>query len=365
MTNKAFITGITGQDGSYLAEFLVSKGYEVHGLIRRESTLNTFRVDHLLVDPFSPGRNFFLYYGDLSDGARLTNLLYDINPDEIYHLGAQSSNKEGLELPEYTGNINALGTIRLLEAIRRSGIKSKFYHASSFEMFGASPSPYNENTPFRPRSPFAAAKAYAFSMTEMYRENYHLFACNGILFDHESPRRFETSPTRKTTRSIAHILAGKQKNLYLGTLEPKRDWGYAPEYIDAAWRMLQQEKPDDYVIGTGVSHSVGEFVSEAFGYVGLDWEQYLKKDDRPHSSGGKTYVADASKANRELGWRPKVTFKELVRIMIDADMEVLGLNPPGEGKAILARHKLNMTDRASGNPTGGLEEWPGLRKYSS
>ena len=364
MVKKAFITGVTGQDGSYLADLLISKGYEVHGLIRKESALNTFRVEQLLVKPFEPDRKFFLYYGDLSDGARLTNLLYDISPDEIYHLGGQTSGKEGFDLPEYTGNINALGTVRLLEALRRSGLKAKFYHASSFEMFGASPPPYNENTPFRPRGPLGVASAYAYSMTVIYREHWNLFACNSILFDHESPRRFETAPTRKTTRTIARILAGTQKNLYLGTLEPVRDWGYAPEYVEAAWLMLQQEKSDDYVLGSGAGHSVGEFVKEAFSYVGLDWEQYLKKDPRPHASGGASYTADASKAKRVLGWEPKVNYKELVRIMVDADMEALGLKSPGEGKAILEKYKLNTTDRASGNTTGGLEEWPGLRKYS-
>ena len=363
MVKKAFITGITGQDGSYLAEGLIAKGYEVHGLVRRESSLNTSRVDHLLVDAFVPERKFFLYYGDLSDGFCLNNLLYDIQPDEIYHFGAQSSGKEGFEMPEYTGNINALGTIRLLEAIRRSGIKTKFCYASSFEMYGASPPPYNENTPFRPRSPFGASKAFGFSMVETYRENYHLFACSSILFDHASPRRFETAPTRKTSRAIAYILAGRQKNLYLGTLEPRRDWGYAPEYVEAMWLMLQQEKPDDYVLGSGESHTVGEFVKEAFSYVSLDWEQYLKKDPRPHASGGPFYVADASKAKRELDWQPKVSYKELIKIMVDADMEAVGLKPPGEGKTILAKYKLNLNDRASGDPTGSLEEWPGLRKY--
>jgi GDPmannose 4,6-dehydratase len=364
LIKKAFITGITGQDGSYLADLLISKGYEVHGLIRKGSSLNTDRINHLLVDAFIPERKLFLYYGDLSDSARLYNIINEIKPGEIYHMGAQTSGKEAFELPEYTGNINALGTIRLLEAIRRTGIKTKICHASSFDMFGDSPPPYNENTPFHPRSPLGAAKAYAFSMTVTYREHYNIFACNSIMFDHESPRRFETTPTRKTTRAIAHILAGKQKNLYLGTLDPIRDWGYAPEYVAAMWQMLQQDKASDYVLGSGEGHAVGEFVKEAFSYVGLDWEQYLKKDPRPHASGGTTYVADASKAKRELNWQPKVNYKELVRIMVDADMEVLGLKAPGEGKGILEKYKLDTIDRASGNPAGGLEEWPGLRKYS-
>jgi len=248
MTKKAFITGITGQDGSYMAELLLSKGYDVHGLIRRASTFNTSRIDHLYVDPHEPERKLFLTYGDLSDGAQLTNLLYDVSPDEIYHLGAQSHVRVSFDMPEYTGDITALGTTRLLEAIRRSGIKAKFYQASSSEMFGNSPPPQSESTPFRPRSPYAAAKAYAFWMTVNYREGYGLFSCNGILFNHESPRRGETFVTRKITRAIAHILAGKQRHLYLGNLEAKRDWGYAPEYVQAKRLMLQQEKPEDYVI---------------------------------------------------------------------------------------------------------------------
>jgi GDPmannose 4,6-dehydratase len=364
LAKKAFITGITGQDGSYLADLLLSKGYEVHGLIRKSSSLNTSRVEHLLVDAFVPERKFFLYYGDLADSARLYNLINEIKPDEIYHFGGQTSGKEGFELPEYTGNINALGTVRLLEAIRRTGIKTKFCHASSFEMFGASPPPYNENTAFRPRSPSGAAKAYAYEMTVTYRESYKLFACNSIMFDHESPRRFETAPTRKTTRAIAHILAGKQKNLYLGTLDPVRDWGYAPEYVEAMWRMMQQEKAGDYVLGCGEGHAVGDWVKVAFDYVKMDVDKYLKKDDRPHATGGAVYTADAAKAKKELGWQPKVNYQELVKIMIDADMEAVGLKPPGEGKAILTKYNLNTIDRASGNPNGGLEEWPGLRKYN-
>jgi GDPmannose 4,6-dehydratase len=356
MTRKAFITGITGQDGSYLAELLLSKGYEVSGLIRRASTFNTCRIDHLYVDPHDPGRKLFLYYGDLSDGAQLTNLLYDISPDEIYHLGAQSHVRVSFDMPEYTGDVTALGTTRMIEAIRRSGIKAKFYQASSSEMFGSSPPLQNEDTPLRPRSPYAAAKTYAFWMVVNYREGYGLFTCNGILFNHESPRRGETFVTRKITRAIAHILAGKQRYLYLGNLEAKRDWGYAPEFVEAMWLMLQQSKPQDYVVGTGEARSVKEFVSEAFDYAGLDWEKYVKIDPRYfRPTEPEVLIADASKARRELGWEPKVSFEELVRIMVDADMEALALQSPGEGRAILAKHGLNVVDRALINPTGGME----------
>lgn len=357
MTKKAFITGITGQDGSYLAELLLAKGYEVHGLIRRASTFNTSRIDHLYVDLHEPGGKLFLYYGDLSDGAQLTNLLYDISPGEIYHLGAQSHVRVSFDMPEYTGDITALGTTRLLEALRRSGIKAKFYQASSSEMFGASPTPQNENTPFHPRSPYAAAKVYAFWMTVNYREGYGLFACNGIMFNHESPRRGQTFVTRKITRAIAEILAKKQQYLYLGNLDAKRDWGYAPEYVEAMWRMLQQDKPDDYVIGTGESHSVREFLDDAFSYAELDWREHVRIDSRYlRPTETELLLADSSKAKEKLGWMPRVTFKELVRIMVDADMETLGIEPLGEGKAILAKHGLNVVDRALINPTGGLEK---------
>jgi GDPmannose 4,6-dehydratase len=355
MAKRALVTGITGQDGSYLAELLLAKGYEVHGIIRRASTFNTGRLDHLYADPHEPKRKLFLHYGDLSDGALLTNLLYNISPDEVYHLGAQSHVKVSFDMPEFTGNITALGTTRLLEAVRRSGIKARFYQASSSEMFGNTPPPQNEDSPFRPSSPYAAAKVYAFWMTENYREGYGLFACNGILFNHESPRRGETFVTRKITRAVAHILAGKQSHLYLGNLEAKRDWGYAPEYVRAMWLMLQQEKPGNYVIGTGETHSVKEFVEEAFRYVRLDWKERVKIDPvylRPTDPG--VLIADASRAKKELGWEPKVTFKELVRIMVDADMEALGLESPGEGKAILERYGLTAIDRALINPTGGM-----------
>ena len=356
MSKKALVTGITGQDGSYLAELLLAKNYQVHGLIRRASMFNTCRIDHLYIDPHEPARHLFLYYGDLSDGAQLTNLLYDINPDEIYNLGAQTHVRVSFDMPEYTGDITALGVIRLLEAVRRSGIKTRFYQASSSEMFGASPPPQNEDTPFYPRSPYAAAKVYAYWMTVNYREGYGLFGCNGVLFNHESPRRGETFVTRKITRAIAHIIAKKQSYLYLGNLKAKRDWGYAPEYIEAMWSMLQQDKPDDYVIGTGDAHSVKEFAQEAFSYAGLDWEEFVKIDSRYlRPTETEVLIADASKARKMIGWQPKVNFKELVRIMVDTDMEAVGLETPGEGRAILKRHGLNMIDRALSNPTGGME----------
>lgn len=336
MAKRALITGITGQDGSYLAELLLAKGYEVHGLIRRASTFNTARIDHIYQDPHEPNARLFLHYGDLSNGEQLTNLIYNVQPDEIYHLGAQSHVRVSFDMPEYTGDVTGLGTTRILEAIRRSGIKTKFYQASSSEMFGASPPPQNENTPFRPRSPYACAKVYAYWMTVIYREGYGLFACNGILFNHESPRRGETFVTRKITRAIANILAGKQKKLYLGNLKAKRDWGYAPEYVEAMWLMLQQDEPDDYVIGTGEAHSVQEFLEEAFSYVDLDWREYVEIDPRYFRPiEVECLIADATKARQKLGWEPKITFKELVRIMVDADMEAVGLTPIGEGKRIL------------------------------
>jgi len=271
---KALITGITGQDGSYLAELLLSKGYEVHGLIRRASTFNTERIDHLYLDPHSTGAKLFLHYGDLSDSSQITNLIYNIRPDEIYNLGAQSHVRVSFDMPDYTGEITGLGLTKILEAIRKSGIRTKFYQASSSEMFGATPPPQDERTPFYPRSPYAVAKIYSYWMTINYREGYNLFACNGILFNHESPRRGETFVTRKITRAIADIIKGKQKKLYLGNLNAKRDWGFAPEYVVCQWLILQQDKPDDFVIGTGESHSVREFVGQGFEYAGLilEWK---------------------------------------------------------------------------------------------
>jgi len=362
---RVLITGITGQDGSYLAEFLLSKGYEVHGIIRRSSTFNTQRIDHIYVDPHDPTTRLFLHYGDLSDPGILTEIIWNIKPDEIYNLGAQSHVKVSFDMPEYTGNITGLGTLRILEAIRRSGIKAKFYQASSSEMFGASPPPQNEKTPFYPRSPYAVAKIYAYFITINYREAYKVFACNGILFNHESPRRGETFVTRKITRAIANILSGKQKVLYLGNLNAKRDWGFAPEYVRAMWLMLQQENPDDYVIGTGESHSVREFVEKSFEYAGIEiewkgegidekgivksiekrWENVLKIGDiiikidpryfRPTEV--ESLCADITKAKRKLGWEPKVMFSDLIKIMVDYDMLQNGLEPKGEG--IIASQK--------------------------
>jgi len=335
---RALITGITGQDGSYLAELLLSRGYEVHGLIRRASTFNTGRIDHIYRDPHEAGTRLFLHYGDLSSGEQLTYLIYNIAPDEVYHLGAQSHVRVSFDMAEYTGDVTGLGTVRILEAIRRSGNRVRFYQASSSEMFGDAPPPQNEETPFRPRSPYAAAKVYAYWMTRIYREAYGIFACNGILFNHEGPRRGETFVTRKITRGLARILAGKQDKIYLGNLDARRDWGYAPEYVEAMYLMLQQEEPDDYVIGTGESHSVREFLEEAFSYVGLDWHDYVEIDPRYFRPlEVENLVADARKARARLGWEPKVRFRELVRIMVDADMEACGLCPPGEGKKILSR----------------------------
>ena len=341
---KALITGITGQDGSYLAEFLLSKGYEVHGMIRRASTFNTDRIDHIYVDPHVNGVRFFLHHGDLSDSGQLTHIIYNVRPDEIYHLGAQSHVRVSFDIPEYTGDISGLGALRLLEAIRSSGIRTKFYQASSSEMFGTSPPPQNENTPFHPRSPYAVAKVCAYWTTVNYREGYNLFACNGILFNHESPRRGETFVTRKITRGVANIVAGRQKKLFLGNLKAKRDWGFAPEYVECQWRILQQEKPDDYVIGTGESHTVEEFVQAAFAYANLDWKEFVQVDPRyfrPTEVDG--LMADPSKARRALQWEAKIHFQDLVKIMMDADMEAAGLNPPGVGLQILKEKGLHWT----------------------
>ena len=321
---RALITGITGQDGSYLAEFLLKKGYEVYGLIRRASTFNTERIDHLYIDPHDPKARVFLHYGDLSDSGQLTNLIYNVQPEEIYHLGAQSHVRVSFDMPEYTGDITGIGTTRMLEAIRRSGIKTKFYQASSSEMFGDSPPPQNEHTLFRPCSPYAAAKLYAFWMVNNYREAYKIFACNGILFNHESPRRGETFVTRKITRALARIKLGLEKKLYLGNLNAKRDWGYAGDYVEAMWLMLQQDEPDDYVIATGESHSVKEFLEEAFSYTGLDWREYVEVDPRYfRPTEVDSLLGDASKARKKLGWEPRIRFKELVKLMVDADLQAL------------------------------------------
>jgi len=337
---KALITGITGQDGSYLAELLISKGYEVHGLIRRASSFNTQRIDHIYRDPHN-GENVHLYlhYGDMANTGNLVDLIYNVKPDEIYNLAAQSHVRVSFDLPEYTGDITGLGTMRLLEAIRKSGQKACFYQASSSEMYGSAPPPQNEETPFQPQSPYAAAKVYAYWVTRDYRQGYGLFACNGILFNHESPRRGETFVTRKITRALAAIKVGKQDRLFLGNLEAKRDWGYAPDYIAAMWKMLQHGEPGDYVIGTGEAHSVQEFLDEAFGYVNLDWHDYVHIDPRYFRPTEVDFLlSDPSRARRDLGWEPRVFFKDLVRIMVDADLEWLGLESPGEGRKILEKH---------------------------
>ena len=370
---RALITGITGQDGSYLAELLLSKGYEVHGLIRRASTFNTERIDHLFQDPHNPNARLFLHYGDLSDSGQITNLIYNIQPDEIYHLAAQSHVRVSFDMPEFTGDITGLGTTRLLEAVRRSGIKTKLYQASSSEMFGDALPPQNEETHFRPRSPYAAAKVYAYWMTVNYRNGYNMFACNGILFNHESPRRGETFVTRKITRAVANIVAGKQKRLYLGNLEARRDWGFAPEYVVCQWLMLQQDKPEDYVIGTGESRSVREFVELAFrqGGIELEWNgEGANEKGIVHSLTsnlqlstsikiGETVIeidmkyfrptevdflrADITKAQKRLGWTPKVMFEELVKIMVDSDMRLAGLKPLGESEKILRQKGIDWT----------------------
>jgi GDPmannose 4,6-dehydratase len=338
---RALITGVTGQDGSYLTELLFSKGYEVHGLIRRASTFNTGRIDHLYQDPHAAGVRLFLHYGDLSNSEQLTNLIYNIRPDEIYHLGAQSHVKVSFEMPEYTGDVSGLGTTRILEAIRRSGIKTHFYQASSSEMFGSAPAPQNERTSFQPRSPYAAAKVYAYWMAVSYREGYGLFTCNGVMFNHESPRRGETFVSRKITRAVAGILAGRQEKLFLGNLDAHRDWGYAPEYIEGMWLMLQQDQPTDLVFGTGESHSVRDFVEEAFAYVNLDWREHVEIDPRYFRPAEVSFLqADASEAKRRLGWEPRVTFRDLVKIMVDVDLEAAGLPAPGEGKRCLVDGQL-------------------------
>jgi GDPmannose 4,6-dehydratase len=322
MTKRALITGITGQDGSFLAELLLEKGYEVHGVIRRSSSFNTQRIDHLYQDPHQPGTRLFLTFGDLNDSTSLNTILRELKPDEIYNLGSQSHVRVSFEVPEYTSEITGVGTVRLLEAVRSAGIKTKFYQASSSEMFGkVGETPQRETTPFHPRSPYACAKVFAHYATVNYREAYNLFACNGILFNHESERRGETFVTRKITRAATRIKLGLQEKLFLGNLDAKRDWGYAKDYVEAMWLMMQTETADDYVIATGETHSVREFVEETFGYLDLDWQQYVEIDPwyyRP--SEVDLLLGDASKARKELGWEPKVGFKQLVKLMVDHDM---------------------------------------------
>ncbi len=362
---RALITGITGQDGSYLAELLLEKGYEVHGLIRRSSTFNTERIDHIYQDPHLPEARLHLHYGDLSVSGQITDLIYNIQPDEVYHLGAQSHVRVSFDMPEYTGDVSGLGTVRVLEAIRKTGVKTRFYQASSSEMFGSAPAPQNEQTPFQPRSPYAAAKVYGYWLVKNYREGYNLFATNGILFNHESPRRGETFVTRKITRAVARIRYGFQDRVYLGNLDAKRDWGYAPDYVKAMWLMLQQQNPDDYVVATGESHSVREFCELAFHHAGvqLEWRgsgtdevgvvsevnsepsmlshkalsfsghQLSGNELRPgqvvvgidphyfRPTEVEYLLGDASKARRELAWEPTVAFEQLVEIMVNADIQ--------------------------------------------
>jgi GDPmannose 4,6-dehydratase len=321
---KALVTGISGQDGSYLAELLLDKGYEVHGIVRRSSSFNTDRIDHLYRDPHEQGVHLFTHYGDLTDPVALTKLLYELQPDEIYHLGAQSHVRVSFDIPEYTFDVTGAGTLRLLEAIRESGVATRFYQASSSEMFGAAPPPQSEATPFHPRSPYAVAKVAAFWASVNYREAYGMYACNGILFNHESERRGETFVTRKITRAVARIKHGLQDKLYLGNLDAKRDWGYAPDYVEAMWLMLQADTPDDYVIATGETHSVREFLERAFVHAGLDWEAHVEIDPRYFRPAEvDVLLGDSTKARERLGWAPKVGFEELVRIMVDADVGAL------------------------------------------
>jgi GDPmannose 4,6-dehydratase len=330
---RALITGITGQDGSYLTELLLEKGYEVHGVVRRSSSFNTERIDHLYRDPHERGVRLRLHYGDLNDASSLQSILAAAQPDEVYNLGAQSHVRVSFDIPEYTGEVTALGTIRMLEAIRKVGVGCRFYQASSSELYGkVIETPQRETTPFHPRSPYAAAKAYAFYVTQNYREAYGLFACNGILFNHESERRGETFVTRKITRAVGRIKLGLQRELFLGNLDAKRDWGHAADYVDAMWRMLQQDRPDDYVIGTGETHSVREFLDLAFGRVNLDWREFVHIDERYFRPAEvDLLLADASKAARELDWKPKVTFPELVARMVDADLELAAREKRAQG----------------------------------
>ena len=333
MVKKALITGITGQDGSYLSELLLEKGYEVHGIIRRSSSFNTGRIDHLYSDPHIEGTRLFLHYGDLTDSSNISRLLEKIEPDEIYNLGAQSHVRVSFDTPEYTGDVVGLGTLRLLDAIKDSKIRTKFYQASSSELYGkVVETPQNESTPFYPRSPYAVAKLYSYWITVNYRESYNMYNCNGILFNHESPRRGETFVTRKITMAIAKILAGKQKKLYLGNLDAKRDWGYAKDYVEAMWLMLQQDEPEDFVIATGETRSVKDFLTEAFKLVNLDWEKYVEIDPRYFRPAEvDLLIGDPSKAKQKLGWTAKTSFNELVKIMLEADLKTEGISLAGCG----------------------------------
>ncbi|MFF0911584.1 GDP-mannose 4,6-dehydratase [Microbacterium enclense] len=325
---RALITGITGQDGSYLAELLLAKGYEVHGVIRRASTFNTHRIDHLYVDPHDPNAKLFLHYGDLSDGARLVTLMSEINPDEVYNLAAQSHVRVSFDEPEHTADTTGTGTIRLLEAVRLSGIQTKYYQASTSELYGATPPPQNEETPFYPRSPYAAAKLYSYWITKNYREAYDMFAVNGILFNHESPRRGETFVTRKITRAVARIKAGLQKDIYLGNLDSIRDWGYAAEYVEGMWRILQADTPEDFVLATGVGYTIRDFLETSFGHVGLEWQEFVKFDERYlRPTEVDALIGDPTKAADKLGWIPSIDGKELAKLMVDADIKALENGP--------------------------------------
>lgn len=338
ISKTALITGITGQDGSYLAELLLSKGYTVHGLIRRSSTSNTGRIDHLLSETVSSSLPLYLHYGDLSDAEQITNIIINHHPDEIYNLAAQSHVRVSFDCPAYTGDVTGLGAARILEAIRNSGQDIRYYQASSSEMFGSTCPPQSEFSVLHPRSPYGCAKVYAHYLTQNYREGYKMFACSGILFNHESPRRGENFVTRKITRGIAAIVAGKQDSLVMGNLDAKRDWGYSPEYVKAMWMMLQKDKPDDYVIGTGESHSVREFLEAAFAYVGLNWENYVSFDPRfIRPAEVDDLIADTRKSEKVLGWKPKITFEDLMKVMMDADMRAAGIAPVGEGDLILKK----------------------------
>ena len=344
MNKKALITGITGQDGSYLAEFLLSKGYEVHGVIRRTSNFNTQRIEHIYQDPHVINRSLFLHYGDITDFGAISALVHKLKPDEIYNLAAQSHVRLSFEMPEYTGLITGLGTTCMLDAIKKSECNAKFYQASSSEMFGSAEPPQDENTPFHPRSPYAAAKVYAYWMTVNYREAYDIFCTNGILFNHESPRRGATFVTRKITLGLAQILGRKSEKIFLGNLEAKRDWGFSPEYIEVMWKMLQINKPEDFVIGTGESHSVKEFLEKAFEYVDLDWTSHIEIDSRYYRPSEVDHLqANPNKAKTVLGWKPRIDFEELVKIMVDCDLKFAGLEPIGEGLETLQKKDFSWT----------------------
>jgi GDPmannose 4,6-dehydratase len=340
---RALITGITGQDGSYLADLLLAKDYEVHGIIRRASTFNTARIDHLYQDPHVHGVHLFLHYGDLADSVHLVKLLYNLGPDEIYHLGAQSHVRVSFDIPEYTADVTGVGTIRILEAVREAGVKTRFYQAASSEMFGKVQAvPQTETTPFWPRSPYGVAKLFSYWATVNYRESYSLHASNGILFNHESPRRGETFVTRKISRAVARIKYGLDSALYLGNLDAQRDWGYAPEYVEGMWLMLQQDKPDDYVLATNETHTVREFVQHAFAHADLDWKEFVKHDDRyERPAEVDLLIGDPAKAKKQLGWEPKVRFQELVKLMVDADLEMVRRDIEGSGAGRAKKSELS------------------------